>query len=79
MTRREDLRVLGLADPKGGVLDATAVKKAYYKLALQRHPDKGGSKEEFQALVASFERLSASKGPSRGGGGGSGGGSGEAP
>ena len=71
MTRRDDLKVLGLADPT----DATAVKKAYYRLALLRHPDKGGTKEQFQVLVACFERLDAAqKKTSRGGGSGGGGG-----
>jgi len=43
MSRANDLRTLGL-DPNARP-DDRAVKKAYHKLALQRHPDKpGGSK-----------------------------------
>jgi hypothetical protein len=34
-----------------------ALKKAYHKLVLVVHPDKGGSKEEFCKVRASFEVL----------------------
>lgn len=33
------------------------LKKQYYKLAKQYHPDGGGSKEEFQALSNEYEKL----------------------
>jgi hypothetical protein len=34
-----------------------ALKKAYFKLVLEVHPDKGGTKEEFIKVRASFEML----------------------
>jgi len=34
------------------------IKRAYRKLALQHHPDKGGSKEKFQELGNAYEVLS---------------------
>jgi hypothetical protein len=35
------------------------IKKAYYKMALQTHPDKGGSDEEFKKVQEAYEELSA--------------------
>ena len=35
----------------------SAVKDAYRRLAKTRHPDKGGTKKAFQALVAAYETL----------------------
>jgi DnaJ-class molecular chaperone len=34
------------------------IKRAYRKLASQHHPDKGGSKERFQAIQAAYDTLS---------------------
>jgi curved DNA-binding protein CbpA len=45
-TKEQDLHCLGLASNE----DQSALKKAYFKLALKRHPDKGGSKESFQTV-----------------------------
>lgn len=36
---------------------ADELKDRYRKLAKQLHPDMGGSKEEFQAMVAEYERV----------------------
>jgi hypothetical protein len=35
--------------------DLESVKRKYKKLALEKHPDKGGSKENFQKLAANWE------------------------
>jgi len=34
------------------------LRKAYKRLALETHPDKGGSKEEFQKVQNAYEKLS---------------------
>lgn len=39
------------------VSDAKSLRKQYYKLAKEYHPDKGGSKEQMQALNLEYERL----------------------
>jgi len=36
----------------------TEIKKAYYKLALKEHPDKGGDKEKFRKVKMAYEILS---------------------
>lgn len=38
------------------------VRRAFHKLALQRHPDKGGAKEEFQKLQQAYEDILAERG-----------------
>ena len=49
--------VLGLA--KGASMDE--VKKAYKKLALLHHPDKGGDPEYFKRIVRAKEELLEAK------------------
>lgn len=39
------------------VKDVDSLKKQYYKLARQYHPDTGGTKEDFQALNNEYEKL----------------------
>ena len=34
------------------------IKKAYHKLALKKHPDKGGNVEEFKKIQGAYEILS---------------------
>ena len=34
------------------------IKKAYHKLALKKHPDKGGKVEEFKKIQGAYEILS---------------------
>lgn len=55
MAPSDALRTLGL---KPGC-SAQEVTKAFRRLARTRHPDKGGSKEEFQRLRAAYELLAA--------------------
>jgi len=65
--------------------DDNVIKRAYRKLAMKHHPDKGGNAEEFKKIGEAYETLSNPKkremydlygesGPGMGGLGGSGGG-----
>jgi len=38
-------------------LNLTEVKRAFRKLAIRMHPDKGGTKEGFQKLIQHYEKL----------------------
>lgn len=50
------LQVLGLS-VKGSLPSHDVVRSAYRKLALQAHPDKGGSKSAFQELQNAYEAV----------------------
>ena len=41
--------------------DLKAIRKAYHKLALTNHPDRGGNKEKFQEIQGAYEVLSDTK------------------
>ena len=51
----------GLTSPKGGEIDKDAVKKAYRKLSLKHHPDKGGDAETFKVLARAHRVLTTPK------------------
>mmetsp|Transcript_46181 Transcript_46181/g.109837 ORF Transcript_46181/g.109837 Transcript_46181/m.109837 type:complete len:665 (+) Transcript_46181:38-2032(+) len=53
--RRSAWEILGV--PEGSAADV--VRAAYLRRALESHPDKGGTKEAFQAVAAAFENLCA--------------------
>ena len=46
-------KVLGI----GKQYDENSLKKAYLKMALQTHPDRGGTEEKFQIVTLSFNVL----------------------
>ena len=37
--------------------DKKTIKKAYHKLAVQCHPDKGGDPDKFKSIAEAFEVL----------------------
>lgn len=51
--RDEALAVLGLTDP----VDDATIRKAYQRLAMQHHPDRGGDEERIQAINAAVNLL----------------------
>ncbi|KAH8074162.1 hypothetical protein JL720_10717 [Aureococcus anophagefferens] len=53
MTRAEAAALLGV----GEAATAEELKKAYKRKALRAHPDKGGSKEQFQRLAEAYKCL----------------------
>jgi len=85
--RREEVDNTSYYKALGVEKDASAaeIKKAFRKLAMKKHPDRGGNKEEFQVLQTAHEVLSdpekrdlydrfGEEGVQQGGGGGGGGG-----
>lgn len=48
-------KIAGLFDTSA-IADIDALKKEYFKLAKKYHPDAGGTKEQFQQLVAEYEK-----------------------
>lgn len=54
MTMKSHYETLGV--PKDG--DITSIKRAYRKLALELHPDRGGDEEEFKKVSEAYEVLS---------------------
>lgn len=51
--RAEALAELGLSDP----VDDITIRRAYRRLAMRHHPDRGGDKERLQAIHAAVEVL----------------------
>ena len=54
---QDDLLILEINDVPLKDLNIQLVKTAFYKRALVRHPDKGGSKEGFQELQDSYQNI----------------------
>lgn len=52
---QDNLEVLGLS--KGGLPSLDIVRGSYRKRALALHPDKGGTKEQFQVLQNAYEAV----------------------
>ena len=50
----EYYKILGL-EPRANI---DAVKKAYKKLAIEHHPDKGGDQKKFQEISNAYNILS---------------------
>jgi curved DNA-binding protein CbpA len=61
MSRAANLRALGLAEASSPT--KAELRKAYFHAAKKHHPDKGGSKEEFQKVQAAYESLQDSTAP----------------
>jgi len=57
MSKRDYYDVLGV-DKNA---DASTIKKAYRKLAKEKHPDSGGDEEEFKEIAEAYEILSDSE------------------
>ena len=51
--RQEALQTLGLEDP----VDEQTIKTQYRRLAMQHHPDRGGDKQQLQAINAALQVL----------------------
>jgi DnaJ-class molecular chaperone len=51
--RQEDLAELGLSDSDNH--DVRIIRRAYFRLAKECHPDNGSTKEAFQRLSAAHE------------------------
>src|SRR3989344_554405 len=54
MTKKDYYEILGLKKNAG----KEEIKKAYKKLALKHHPDKGGNEEKFKELSEAYAVLS---------------------
>lgn len=58
MTINEAHLILGIKSPA----NADEIKKAYRKMAMKHHPDKGGNEEEFKRLNTAYTLLTTGKG-----------------
>ena len=54
MDLQKDAKALGLKSPVATPAD---VRAAYLRKAKSKHPDAGGTKQEFQTIQAAYERL----------------------
>ena len=57
VSKRDYYEILGVSKSAG----VDEIKKAYRKLALQHHPDKGGDAEKFKEISEAYAVLSDSK------------------
>lgn len=62
MARDRYYKTLGL---RPGVTDKGELKRVYRKLAVQHHPDRGGSEEKFKQICEAYEILVGKRQPSR--------------
>ena len=62
VTEKEACRSLGLSSPDFEGMDREALIRAYRRLAMKSHPDKGGDKETFVRVKAAYECLLKLKG-----------------
>lgn len=51
--RQQALETLGLSDP----VDENSIRRQYRRLAMRYHPDRGGDKEQLQAVNAAMDFL----------------------
>lgn len=56
------LRVLGLEESESWPPDEEEVRAAFKRRSVQCHPDKGGSADEFSAIVAAYNCLTGASG-----------------
>ena len=61
MKLQEALEVMHINNDEFVQYDVFSLKKQYHKIALQVHPDKGGSDEEFQKLNIAYTNLNEIK------------------
>ena len=53
LTRQSALKLLGLSNAASD----DDIKKAYRKLAMQHHPDRGGNEAKFKEIQQAYEFL----------------------
>ena len=51
------MKILGFVNPEMSDLKMKIITSQYRRMSLIKHPDKGGSKEDFQELNKAYEKL----------------------
>ena len=57
ISRQDDLRELGFTASDGVTPDESQIRNVSLQLSLSRHPDEGGTKEDFQKLSNAYQPL----------------------